>query len=265
MQPKVKILTGYSEKGGSTTAFIRLTNALNKNNIDCTLYGPHDWHLDKCKSDKLQQIRIDTNDIFITHFLPIKKRPQVKKVILACHEKNLYEVGDVKQYWDIAVFLNNTHREYHNRYNGAFTLIPNLKDDTLISVNKPHLNNIAGIIGSIDENKQTHVSIERAIADRCDVVYIFGTINDVNYFNNFVKPLLSNNTVKLMPFQTNKQEMYNMIGKVYHSAKSECACLVKDECFQTNTKFNGNNATTHDPSQLENHEIINKWLDVIKL
>ena len=44
----IKILTGYSEKGGSTTALINLTNKFNEANIDCTLYGPHNWHLNQC-------------------------------------------------------------------------------------------------------------------------------------------------------------------------------------------------------------------------
>lgn len=49
----VKILSGWSNKGGSTFAFINLTNELNKNGIDTTFYGPHNWHLDKCKSGLL--------------------------------------------------------------------------------------------------------------------------------------------------------------------------------------------------------------------
>ena len=46
----IKIISGWSDKGGSTFAFINLTNTLNEYGYDATFYGPHTWHLDKCKS-----------------------------------------------------------------------------------------------------------------------------------------------------------------------------------------------------------------------
>jgi hypothetical protein len=64
----IKILTGWSNTGGSTTAFINLTNLFNKNGIDCTMYGPHDYHLNKCKSGRLNDIRLEENDNLIIHF-----------------------------------------------------------------------------------------------------------------------------------------------------------------------------------------------------
>jgi hypothetical protein len=53
--------------------------------------------------------------------------------------------------------------------------------------------------------------------------------------------------------------MYDMIGKVYHSSKGEVACLVKDECYLTNTEFYGNQETNHEVSLLTNQEILNLW------
>ena len=41
----VKIVSGYSEKGGSTTAFINLTNFLNENNIDEYEKSKNNFHL----------------------------------------------------------------------------------------------------------------------------------------------------------------------------------------------------------------------------
>ena len=38
MKCVVKIVSGYSDKGGSTTAFINLTNFFNDNGIDCTFF-----------------------------------------------------------------------------------------------------------------------------------------------------------------------------------------------------------------------------------
>ena len=50
----IKIITGWSNRGGSTFAFINLTNKLNEYGYETILYGPHEWHLDKCKSDLLK-------------------------------------------------------------------------------------------------------------------------------------------------------------------------------------------------------------------
>jgi hypothetical protein len=64
---------------------------------------------------------------------------------------------------------------------------------------------------------------------------------------------------------TNKQEMYDMIGRVYHSSKGEVACLVKDECYLTNTKFFGNEETDNEVSTLTNEEIIMSWRKTLNL
>ena len=48
---------------------------------------------------------------------------------------------------------------------------PMYKDKTDIDL-------IAGIIGSIEDRKQTHKSIQRAMADGCTKIKIFGHISD---------------------------------------------------------------------------------------
>ena len=258
----VKIISGYSEKGGSTTAFINLTNYFNENGISCTFYGPHEWHLDKCKSDLISNLKFEKTDVIISHFLNLQSRPDVKKIILSCHENWWYEVADVKQYWDEVVFLHDKHREYHKRYLGKYSIIPNLKEN-LISIQKPELDKVAGIIGTIEDRKQTHVSIQRALKDGCDKILLYGHIGDENYYQNNVKPLMSNSNIILMGHSTNKQDMYNSIGRVYHSSKGEVACLVKDECYLTNTKFFGNEETENEVSTLTNEEVLNKWTKLI--
>ena len=61
---KVKIVSGWSNPGGSTAHHISLTNLLNDNGYDCTFYGPHDWHKDKCKSANIQECRLDSEGYF---------------------------------------------------------------------------------------------------------------------------------------------------------------------------------------------------------
>lgn len=262
----IKILSGWSNKGGSTFAFINLTNELNKNGIDCTFYGPHEWHLDKCKSGLLDNnFKIDKDDTLIVHFLNLGSRPNAKKVILSCHEKNLFEVGKIKPFWDSVVFLNNTHREYHKLYKGKFDIIPNLREPLIKNDKLPEIKNVAGIVGSIDENKQTHISIQRAINDGNTKIYLFGNVTDHNYYNSQVKPLIDGEQVVEYGYISDKQKMYDMVNSVYLSSRSEVASLVKDECESTGTEFKGNFATNNDSKFISNEDIIDKWKKILNL
>lgn len=260
---KVKIISGYTDKGGSTVAFINLTNFLNANGIDCTLYGAQSYHLDKCKSDTIENLVIEKDDRLIYHFKQLDERPNAEVVLLSCHEKWWFPVGKIKKYFDKVIFLHNQHKEYHSDYKGDYEIIPNLKEN-LVESNKTGLEKVAGIIGTIEDRKQTHISIIRAKKDKCTKIYLFGHVGDENYFNKFVKPLMTPEVV-LYGHTTNKQEMYNMIGRVYHSSKGEVACLVKDESYLTNTEFFGNEETQNEVSNLTNEEVLQLWKKVLKL
>lgn len=253
----IKILSGYTDKGGSTVAFINLTNAFNARGIACTLYGNQTWHLDKCRSGMAKDLNLQVDDKLITHFLNLESRPNCDTVVLACHEKWWFNFGKIKRYWDTAVFLHEEHHKFHKEYQGPYTIIPNLKED-LKPKFKEDLDKVAGIIGTIEDRKQTHISIQRAMKDRCEKIILFGHIGDQNYYDMYVAPLL-NPKIQLYGYTTNKQEMYDMIGRVYHSSKGEVACLVKDECYSTGTKFFGNEETMNEVSTLSNDEIIDLW------
>ncbi len=74
----IKIISGFTEKGGSTTFFINLTNFLNENGIDCTFYGNQNYHMDKCKSGNIDKdLKYEPDDVIITHFLQLQERPPV--------------------------------------------------------------------------------------------------------------------------------------------------------------------------------------------
>ena len=83
-----------------------------------------------------------------------------------------------------------------------------------------------------------------------------------DYYERFVKPLC-NDKVIVKGFLNDKQELYDSIGCVYHSSKSEVACLVKDECEITGTVFYGNEATDYPSVLINNDEIIQKWIEII--
>jgi len=260
----VKIFSGWTNKGGSTVALINLTNALNGRGVDTTFYGRQDWHLDKCKSSLLEgDYPINTDDSVIFHFLQLPQRPNAKKVLLTCHEKWWFMVGNIQQYWDELIFLHEEHRKYHNTYRGEYDLIPNIKE-SFEKKDKSDLNEVAGIVGAIEDRKQTHLSIQRALRDGCKKIYLFGHINDERYYNGLIKPLLGER-IEHYGFTEDKQSMYDMVGRVYHSSKGEVACLVKDECHLTGTQFYGNEETLHEVSDLTNDEIVDKWIKVLDI
>ena len=127
----------------------------------------------------------------------------------------------------------------------------------------PTPDKVAGIIGSIDENKQTHISIERAIKDGMNEIKLFGNITDHNYFNQYVKPLLSNR-IKMVGYAENKQAMYNTLSDVYLSSRSENASLVLDECKLTSTFFHGNDNIV-DGELVTNMEVLSTWMKELNL
>jgi glycosyltransferase involved in cell wall biosynthesis len=161
------------------------------------------------------------------------------------------------------VFSHEEHRKYHSRYLGPYTTIPNPKEN-LIPKDKNELDLVAGVIGTVEERKQTHRSIERALEDGCTKIIVYGKVLQSEYFNKFVKKYTLHPYVEFRGFTNSKQEMYDSIGRVYHSSIGEVACLVKDECHYTNTKFFGCDQTTHEVSSLTNDEIFNLWKNVLK-
>ena len=261
---RVKILTGFSNEGGSTFALSRMVNYFNEQGVSTTLYGPNDYHLKLCNSDLSENLSIESDDIIVTHFINLKERPKAKKVILFCHEKNIFEVSKVTPYWDEVIFLNQKHRSYHSDYNGKYTIIPNFKEFFKVEKTEDS-NGVAGIIGSIDFNKQTHKSIERALGDGCKKILLFGSVTDDNYYRQYVKPLIDNEVVIEYGFIDNKPKMYSMIDVVYQSSLSEVASLVKEECEFTHTTFKGTNSINHDGESMNNEEVFSCWKKVLDL
>ena len=265
----IKIITGWSDQGGSTTAHVNLCNLFNENGIDCTLYGGQTWHLDKCRSGTLEEIgEIEEGDIVISHFCHAAKHPNMKKHILSMHEKDLFPVNklDLSQY-DCVQFLNDQQRDWHLKDmtdEVDHVIIPNVYD-TLHKSKKTHTTReVAGVIGSIDKNKNTHISIEKALADGFKKVLLLGKLTDFDYFKKSVEPLLNENVV-LAGYIEDKQKMYDMVGTVYLSSDSECAPLVKGECKLTGTKFRGNENTRGAADPAPKEAILAMWKKCLEL
>lgn len=263
---QIKILTGWSHIGGSTTALINLTNLFNKAGYSAVLCGPHNYHVGKCESNYLKNVRIRPDDIVIAHFLPhLKSKPKVKKLVLTVHEKEMMKLKNISHnIYDKIHFLNKEQYQWHGVDCPHF-ICGNPHEDLKKSEIKPE--KIAGVIGSIDKNKQTHVSIERALKDGMNEINLYGNIHDQDYFQVFVQPLIKKhpNKIKLIGYVDDKQNMYNSVSDVYLSSQSENASLVADECILTGVKFHGNDNIIVPKKILTNDQVLKKWVKELGL
>jgi hypothetical protein len=263
---RIKIVSGWSHYGGSTQAHINLCNTFNDRGIDCTYYGPHEYHLDKCKAKLLKELKLEVDDVLIYHFLDIlKERPPINKLILSLHEKDLYPLKHKPyQIFDSIHYLNERQKQWHGVEHNNF-ICPNAHEEFLDLNNRPK-HKIAGVIGSIDENKQTHISIKRALEDGMEKIFLFGSLNDVGYFQREVEPLIvkHKDIIEYKGFVDDKQKMYEMVSDVYLSSISENASFVADECSILGVKFHGNEQTDINQNIISNDEVFAIWMKNIK-
>lgn len=259
----IKILTGWSNPGGSTIAHINLCNLFNKNNLDCILLGPHQYHLDKCKAGILtNDLVLNKEDILIVHFLQLNKKFNCKKMIYSCHETNIMPIKNINQsIYDYIQFVSRSQYNWHQlSFNNNHIIIPNI----VAKLNKSPLNTqTAGIIGSVDRHKQTHLSIERAINKGYKNILLFGVVTDQDYYNYSVKKYVDSKQIKLMGHYDDKQKMYDSIDEVFHSSQRETFNLIKAECYYTGTKYDGLPSTKTDAELWSETDILNAWEKIL--
>jgi hypothetical protein len=121
----------------------------------------------------------------------------------------------------------------------------------------------AGIIGSIDSHKQTHLSIQRAWDDGYSTVYLFGKISEPSYFERVIFPLLQTGRASYKGHIDNKQEMYDMVDVVYHSSKRETFNFVKAECIQTGVAYKGLNSAESNATYWTDDRIFQAWKTIL--
>ena len=262
MGKKIKILSGWSAPGGSTVAFINLCNLFNERGHDCTFYGPHEWHLDKCKAGHLSECPIDYNseegENLIVHYLKFPPNlPPQNKVILACHEKDVFPVKEQTPFWTDIVYVSNAQMFWQGV---PGKVIPNVVSP--LSPTKNPVLGVAGVIGSIDENKQTHLSIERALKDGYNKVVLYGKITDQPYYDAYVKKYVDEDKA-VVKWQDHKQTMYDSLSKVYHSSRSETFNFVKAECEKTETLYDGLDSAESGAEYWTNTEILKAWEELL--
>jgi len=261
----IRFLTGWSNPGGSTIAFINLVNALNEAGHQAVLAGPHTWHLGKCKAEQVTRgtkMSVHKDDILVVHFMKIfVARPPVKGFFLSSHEQDLFPLSEVDySIFDKIHYVSEHQRDFHGLFNHPHFIIPNILDD--LKPNKKPTEKIGGVIGSIDKNKNVHKSIRRALEDGCDKVLIYGMVSDPWYWQTTIAPLIDGETVQYVGYEEDKQKIYDSITDVYHSSKLETWGYIKGECGLTNTNYHGN-ASTDGYWEMSKKDIVDKWIEEI--
>ncbi len=271
----IKILSTISEQGGSTIALINLTNVLNKAGYPTIFYGPHEWHLNKCKSRLLKFYEPTPQETLIFHHIHINERPQwAKRVLFVSHEKESFEVKDLNLFYDEAIFTNQKHYEYHQTHLNhviPHRIIPNFRRKLKSVEKSSDAKKCAGVIGYIHPFKQTHISIQKAIDDGYEKVYLFGLLPDdeicFSYYEKNIDPLIKKypNQIIKYGFIENQSEMYAMINAVYFFPLTDVASHIQYECEATNTILYGNDVAYYADNTWSNRKILNAWIDVLNL
>ena len=260
----IKVASAWGDLGGSTIALNNLVNLFNSKGYNACLFTPgtrgskNKWPGINCSWKHLNDLSFEKEDMVIYHFLKITNRPNVKKLILSCHETNLFPLKEIKEVvYDEVQFVSNFQKEWQG-VEGI--VIPNVitkyKKDEIKKTDKT-----AGIIGSIDPHKAVHESIRRALKDE-DVskVIIYGSISDPVYFVEKVVPLLSSK-VMYCGISTDMQEVYNELDVVYASSKRECLPMIQGECLKMGLEYRGFGFNTRRPEDYECNDniILEKW------
>jgi len=261
----IKIVTGFSGPGGSTVALANLCNLFNSTGNECEFYGPTDWVKKILKTDcyrELKTTRFFSNDKIIYHFLNLTMRPNVDKFILSCHETNVFELRKIPNLaYDKIHFVSNFQKNWQG-FEGV--VIPNIIPKYNRSVKKNY-ERVAGIIGSLDAHKRTHLSILRAKQDpTVSKIELWGQITQPDYFWHEVAPLLNEN-ISYHGFTDNMQKVYDRLDVVYSSSQRECLPMIQGECLYLGLPFNGlpENMRTTDDYIFDDNVILNKWKELL--
>jgi len=265
---KIKIISGWSKEGGSTFSLMELCDLLNERGHACTFYGPHPWHLDKCKGDLIHNFKMEEGDIIIGHFIHLNERhPLPKKIILSCHEKAIFPLQQLEEQtagFDKIRFISDDQMKWQGKEG---IVIPNTIRGVKDSGNHPE--GVAGVIGTVCPLKQTHVSVKRALDDGCRKVLIYGNSLDEKYFNDAIQPALNyNQNVIYMGMELDRQKIYDSISCVYQSNSDELPEAfgrVRAECIRAGIKYHGNKNATTEFELWDEDKIFDAWKELLEL
>lgn len=123
---------------------------------------------------------------------------------------------------------------------------------------------VAGIIGSIDSHKNTHISINRALDNsQISKVEIWGQITDPIYFGSNVLPKL-NRKVSYCGVAEDMQSVYDGLSCVYHSSNGETFNYIKAECSLAKIDYFGSAESDPSAEYWSNDKILDAWVNLLK-
>ena len=247
----IRVLSGFTGPGGSTVAFNNLVNLFNENGIKACLYGPHEWKGINCKY-KREEPLINTDDTVIYHFR-MPPSSLCKKIILSSHETEIFPIKKIKELkYDAVHFVSEFQKDWQG-IDGV--VVPNV----IGSFSKEFkLKRVAGIIGSLDPNKRTELSIKRALKDRHTDIRIYGNVTDGKYFQEVIMPLLGPE-VSYRGISSDMSKTYSELSDVYHSPKLETFNLIKFECEAAGVSYHGDEGNDTKAEHWSNERILEAW------
>lgn len=262
----IKILTAHSGQGGSTTAHMNLCGLFNRNGIPCEVYGPHDWHLDKCPGRKIEEYRSEPSDIVIVHLMKLLRRPRCHRLVYSAHEfPHIFALADANpSIYDGIHFVGEALRNRSAVAHPNERIIANVLDR--LHPTAKTFQRIAGIIGSIEPPKQTHLSIDRALEEGMEIIHLYGGINDPQYFELEIAPRIALNPgrIQFHGYCEDKQAIYDSVTDIYHSSLYETWGYVSAECRLAGVNYHGNQATAGQMFATE-EDILTAWKDLLEI
>lgn len=263
----IKLVSSWTNPGGSTVALIDLCNLFNKHGMHAVLHGTADFPTGKCKYKKIKSIddlNISYTDKVIIHNIIPQSRLPAGKVILSMHEKHSLpianELASGKKFnFDKIHFITEEQRKWHCIFPDESFVIGNYIN-LGFTLDGKHPTGCAGVIGTIEPRKRTFESVQKAILDGYNKVILFGTGNET-YINTIMTAFRGK--VDYRGYEKDKKTIYSSIDKVYHLSRWEIACLVQGECKILGIPFEGSEFCPDYPIWSEN-EVISAWKEQLQ-
>ncbi|MFA6565082.1 MAG: hypothetical protein WCV00_24470 [Verrucomicrobiia bacterium] len=292
----IKIVSGSSVPVGSTVALVSLCNRLNAGGYECGLFGPDQWHLDKCKSGKLAEFRPEKGDVVIVHDIGLHSVQDLQDVTATIEASRSNRWQDVlrrtvrgcfasaKKPDDFTLVLTcqgdgcsarqtnlslfhkihclSDAQQIPRKAKLPVFVCPSLVDDLTKSGSKPA--KVAGVVGTIRRENQLELSIKQAFEDGMETAIIYGHLADPIYYYNDVRPVAEQypGKVKFAGFVDDRQKLYDSVSDVYCSASKPWS-TVRLESSLTGTRFHGPDSSG--ARAVSNDRILGVWVEALGL
>jgi len=251
----IKIITTWGGPGGSTVALNNLVNLFNERGDEACLYAPNKWEGVTCNWDDINNVSFKEDDIVIYHYMKFEKRPNVAKLILSCHETRVFPIKNQDgMIYDDVHFVSEFQKKWQ-AIDGR--VIPNVVQKYEPKDNKFKVTT-AGVLGSIDSNKRTHLSIQRALEEGHTDIRLYGAVTDPGYFVNKVVPLLGDK-VSYRGVASDMQTVYDNVTDVYHSPELETFNLIKPECKYAKVNYHGHEGNDTQAEYWDDDKVYDAW------